>query len=357
MTKLLLSFLALSMGISQTIMGQEIDSTALKQLEFIKKVTYGMGNDLFKTRELSYKIKEDYMAPWDKLSISNMENLATGLDTIISNGAIAVEKGHFEEINVVFSSKVEGIENLDDIFTIELVDYTLFDANKNPIRLKESARTNFGAISNSGIKNGQQFSYNYRTIKSAFEIESKKDTLGISGTVKLQASFPSGYDKVVITPKDIGKQFTIGLKKYEVLKVYDNIIILKPDSKNENLDRDFEIVNLNAKGDEIGQIAYFDLLKMNEGKDKPIEMIGVGTQTISEKIYKIFSENPTISKEEFDSIIDPIARKIFSAEDIRAERERQFGETYIAITNAGPVENCYLYLEKRELKRAFEKEF
>ncbi|WFO15023.1 hypothetical protein M601_014185 [Cellulophaga baltica 4] len=96
---------------------------------------------------------------------------------------------------------------------------------------------------------------------------------------------------------------------------------------------------------------------MNEGKDKPVEMIGVGTQTISEKIYKIFSENPTISKEEFDSIIDPIAKKIFSAEDIRAEREKQFGQTYIAITNAGPVKNCYLYLEKRELKKAFEKEF
>ena len=350
MTKLLLSFLALSIGFSQTAIGQEIDSTALKQLEFIKKVTYGMGNDLFKTRELSYKIKEDYMAPWDKLSNSSMENLATGLDTIISNGSIAVEKGHFEEINVVFSSKVEGIENLDDIFTIELVDYTLYDANKKPIRLKENARTNFGAISNSGIKNGQQFSYHYRTIRSAFEMESNKDTLGISGTVKLKASFPSGYDKVVITPKDIGKQFTIGLKKYEVLNVFNNIIILKPDSKNENLDRDFEIVNLNAKGDEIKQIAYFDLLKMNEGKDKPIEMIGIGTQTI-------FSENPTISKEEFDSIIDPIAKKIFSAEDIRAEREKQFGETYIAITNAGPVENCYLYLEKRELKRTFEKEF
>ncbi|ADV48767.1 hypothetical protein Celal_1455 [Cellulophaga algicola DSM 14237] len=314
MTKqLLLSFLALSIGISQTVIAQEIDSTALKQLEFIKKVTYGMGHDLFKTRALPYKIKEDYMAPWEKLSNSNMENLATGLDTIISNGSIAVEKGHFEEINVVFSSKVEGIENLDDIFTIELVAYTLFDVNKNPIRLKENARTNFGSISNSGIKNGQAFSYNYRTIKSAFEIESKKDTLGISGTVKLQASFPSGYDKVVITPKDIGKKFTIGLKKYEVLNVFNNIIILKPDSKNENLDRDFDIVNLNAKGDEIAQIAYFDLLKMNEGKEKPIEMIGLGTQTISEKIYKIFTENPTISKEEFDVIIDPIAKKIVNA--------------------------------------------
>ncbi|WFO15025.1 hypothetical protein M601_014195 [Cellulophaga baltica 4] len=50
MTKLLLSFLALSIGISQTVIGQEIDSTALKQLEFIKKVTYGMGNDLFKNK-------------------------------------------------------------------------------------------------------------------------------------------------------------------------------------------------------------------------------------------------------------------------------------------------------------------
>lgn len=352
--KLIISLFAIAILFFQLANGQEIDSTSLKQIEFFKKVTFGMGQELLKSRELQYKIKEDYLTPWDKLSKRSADNLRAGLDSIIANGTINIEKSHFSEANVVFKSKIEGIENLDDIFGIELIDHSLSDTNKSLLNVEKSARTNFGSISNSGIKNGEPFSHNYRTIKSFFEIESKKDTNGISGKVKLLASFPSSYDKVLITPKDIGKQFNLGTKKYQVVNVFKNIIILKPDLKNENLERDFKFVNLDSNGNEIGQISYTELMKMNKGKD--VEMLGVGTQTISERIYKIFVENPDISQQEFDTIIDPIVMQIYNAKDKKAERNKQLGQKYIAITNAGPVENCYLYFEKREMKKEFEKE-
>lgn len=349
----IISVILISTFFFQEVKAQKVDSTALKQIDLIKKVTYGMGAELFKTRELQYKTKNDYETPWE-LSGDNYEKLKVGLDSIIAYSTIEIEKDDFLGTNVVFKSKVEGIENLDNILQIELLDYKLLDSDGKPIDVEKRTRTNYGSLSGSGIKNGQSYSYNYRTITSRFKIETEKEPNQLKGNFKLSASFPSGYDKVLITPKDIGKEFTLGKIKYSVINVIENIIILRPDVEDNNISLDFKFVNLDADGNEIGQIPYFELMKMNEGKD--IEVLGVGKQTITEKVYNIFNENPNITQEEFNEIINPIAIQIYNSNDKRLASKKLFGKKYIAITNAGPVKECYLYFENRETKQEFEKE-
>ena len=338
----------------QEVKAQKVDSTALKEINLIKKVTYGMGTELFKTRELQFRTNKDYETPWEELSSRNVESLKAGLNTIIANGTIEIEKNNFSGTSIVFNSKVEGINDLDNILEIELIDSDITDSSGESIAVKKRARTNYGSQSGSGIKNGQSFSYNYRTIKSLFKIETEKDSNEIKGNLKLLASFPSSYDKVLITPEDIGKEFILGDIKYSVINIIKNIIILRPDIGDNNISLDFNFVNLDRDGNEIGQIPYFELIRMNKGKD--IEVLGVGKQTITEKVYNIFNENPNITQEEFNEIINPIATQIYNSNDKRLESKKLFGKKYIAITNAGPVEKCYLYFENRETKQEFEKE-
>ncbi|MFK8045202.1 MAG: hypothetical protein AB8B72_06890 [Crocinitomicaceae bacterium] len=341
--------------VSGHTIGQEIDSTSQKQIEFLKKIYYTLGQDIYKTQDTKFKLNSSYVAPWEKISSKNTQALQNSLDSIVKNGIISINQNQFSRTSLIFSSQLEAIDDLSDLFNIKLIDFNIVDSLKTPVKVNKSNSTNYGSKSGSGIKDGESFSYDYRTIKTLFQLDSKKPVIGASGTVKLEVSFPSSYEKVLITANDKGKEFYLKNKKYKVLEIVGHKIILKQIDSSEEESLQFSFVNTNKAGDKIAQIPFYELRKMNEGKEVDLFSSTSSKKTMSENIYNIFKNNPDITQSEFDSILEPILLDVVKADDPKIAGEKLLGEKIIILTCAGPIDQLFLYVENRELKRTFTK--
>jgi hypothetical protein len=234
---------------------------------------------------------------------------------------------------------------------INLVETNLMDNDKNALETRKRGSTFYGSKFNSSNKNGITTSSNQITITNSYRITSKSVTGTITGNIKLRASFPSEYKKVLITPSDIGKEFSLGTQKFQVINIVENKVFLKF-LEQEAIPK-FKFVNLDNNGNEIASLTYNELEKLKED-NKAIDMSTLhGMETLPEKVYAVFNKNPSITKEEFNSSIEPWLMQSYKTKGEERLQDKLFTESYIVLTSVGPIANCNLYIENHGISKEF----
>jgi hypothetical protein len=334
-----------------SVKGQNLDTKALEQIEFAKKMTYQMGAELFSKRKLHFKTNSEFIAPWDKMTKEKLEDFKAALRTIIENGTVEIKESRSFKKSLVFKSQVPEIDDLSDMLKINLVETNLMDNDKNALETRKRGSTFYGSKFNSSNKNGITTSSNQITITNSYRITSKSVTGTITGNIKLRASFPSEYKKVLITPSDIGKEFSLGTQKFQVINIVENKVFLKF-LEQEAIPK-FKFVNLDNNGNEIASLTYNELEKLKED-NKAIDMSTLhGMETLPEKVYAVFNKNPSITKEEFNSSIEPWLMQSYKTKGEERLQDKLFTESYIVLTSVGPIANCNLYIENHGISKEF----
>ena len=338
------------------VQSQTSDTEALEEIEFAKKMTFDMGTDLFKSKKLFFNKNTQFITPWDKNTDERKQKLKTALNTIIENSTIELKARSSLKKSIIFNSKIQEIDDLTDIFSLKWTETNLVDSNSEIVNIRERGTTFYGSIFNSSIKEGKKSSSNQITIKSTFKVAPKTTAENITGSVTFLASFPSDYEKVLITKEAVGKNFNLGGEKFTVVNIIENKLFLKFHEKDSKAATAFKFVNLDKDGKEITQLSYNELEKLKEENNALDITTMHGTEAIPEEVYSIFLKNPSISEEEFNAVIKPWTVKMNNSKGEKRLFDKMFEERYIVATSPGPIQNCYLYIENHGIRQEFKKE-
>ncbi|CAM1353783.1 hypothetical protein [Tenacibaculum ascidiaceicola] len=315
--------------------GQKKDSVEIKKVEFVEKLTYAFASQIFKKQEYNSKIDENYKFPW-KTQLYTDTQYKTALDTLIKNATIKIKKGSFSNHILEFNSYFPEFmsDNLIDIFKLSIKKNKIVDGN-TILKIQENGSHGFGFHSSSSFENGNNYTYNWRTINSSFNIKSKIKKEELKGAIEFESGFVKGYDYLKIKKSDIGKLMKIGNHEFTVIDILNNSVIL--DFKTNVEDLKFTLINVNKKNQRItssgGMFTY---------------------QTLFEDMYLKFKENPNLSFEDYKKAFHPkYVELIKNVDENKKVREDIFGKEYKVFLTSGKLINTYLYTPKY-FSRTFE---
>ena len=341
---------------SSVLIGQEIDSTKIKQIEMYGKIMYEMNSIAFKEHKYYSKLDKDYKLPWmvEKYKLNQLEN---ALDTLIKNSKIEIKQGTFSGLSLEFNSSFPNYidEGLSDIFKLTIKTNKIINQNKELIKINSNGSSGFGSNSISRLKNGKYYNNKWRTINSRFNIRSEEKKEGLKGTIIFNSGFVIDYDFIKIDKSSIGKSLFIGDIEFTVIDIIENKIIL--DFKQDIKDIKFEFVNLDKKGNKISQIPYFDFEKLKKEGKIPSETTfqGTGSQTIYKSEFDLFKLNSNLSYVEYKVFAYPKFEEIVNSEDKKETAKKVWGKKYLLFNSADKIQNFYLYKPKY-IEKEFEME-
>lgn len=184
-------------------------------------------------------------------------------------------------------------------------------------------------------KNGEKFQLNtfYNSNSGYSKIDFKTDIKSkyaknekISGYVNFEINYLIGYDKVELTPNDIGKNITLNNCNYTIINIKENEIVLNKLCEKEN---ELNVINFNKTGKVAKSYSDNELMEMIE-KDSTISMESFDRK--NRETYKmvrnIFEENPKISLAEF--------KKIFTVEKLLEMKKEG---KYVIVESIAPFQN------------------
>lgn len=308
--------------------GQQKDSTKLKELELLEKLSYGFTSEIFKKPENKSKLDKDYKLPWTQKFYTE-EQFKIALDTLIKNATVKIKEGSFSnhvlEFNSYFPEFID--EGLMEIFDLSIKTNKIKNGN-TILEIDKYGSTGYGSYSSSGFDDGNLYAHNWRTISTSFNIKSEMKTGEYEGTISFESGFVKDYDYVKINKSDVGKEIKIGDYTFTVIDVLNNSIVL--DFKNSIEELKFYFVNLNKEGHRI----------TSTGKV-------FSSQTLFKDIYLMFKENPNLSFEDFKKIVHPkYLEMIENVEKMTETQENIFGKKYHVFSSSDKLINSYLYLPK-----------
>ena len=184
-------------------------------------------------------------------------------------------------------------------------------------------------------KNGEKFQLNtfYNSNSGYSKIDFKTDIKSkyaknekISGFVNFEINYLIGYDKVELTPNDIGKNITLNNCTYTIINIKENEIVLNKLCEKEN---ELNVINFNKTGKVAKSYSDNELMEMIE-KDSTISMESFDRK--NRETYKmvrnLFEENPKISLAEF--------KKIFTVEKLLQMKKEG---KYVIVESIAPFQN------------------
>ncbi|UII25120.1 hypothetical protein LVD15_17640 [Fulvivirga maritima] len=329
----------------QGAFSQNVDSTLIKQLYFIKKISYGAGSSLFNDSKLYYKTKEADELPWKRERRFSEKELVTITDTLIHNSELSLNTGKYSGTSIrLFTTFPRDILNIDEVFRIQVEQSNLLDSMNNIVTIDPQPSVFYGSEFSSRYINGENYSHNWQNLTASFSTNLNIQTKAVKGEITFQVDFILGYDYVEITPDDIGKVFSLNNHDFKVVDIIDNKVVLSIHNEIEEPEIDFKFVNLNDKGLEVSPLSLedFNELKMQDSTLSFFSM-GTGTGKLSQAVYDIFKSKPNIQFEEFDEKIHSKLLQLIEAEDKEGAELKYLGPKYTVIKTAGPISNLYLY--------------
>ncbi len=314
---------------------QDSELTDQQQIALMEHFYYQMGKTTFEAQELDFRQVEFYFTPWDNIFTGRNYELDIALDTLIATSSMRVENNKLN-LKGRFHDRINGPEAN---FKLTIATNQLMDANNQPAKISPKASMVYKTPTLSGIKDGQEYEYEWTTVNANFDLN--ESTTNYSGSVTFLASFieDNNYDYINITKGDKGKEFEFNGTTYKVIDITSNRLILLPSVYNSNNVLSFDTLSLDEKG-EYQYIASGDTLFEN--------------YAIPNDIYNIFEKNPAITLSEFKKLVHDKILEIHKGKKGNTENTKPFGLNYVIVNFPAPIENCYLYTPIYSLHRTFE---
>lgn len=314
--------------------GQEKDSTHLKEIEFAEMLVYSFSSEIFKKQDYNIDVDKTYKLPWSEAFYST-EEINQALDTVIKNATFKIEENSFSyhlKFNSYFPELIT--DTSIDFFKLAIKSSEIYNKTTR-LSIQHRGSSGFGFHFAAGFKNENSYSHQWKTLNTTFNIKTAIETEEYEGSVQFEGSFVNGYDYQVITTSDIGKQMKIGNHKFTVVDIINNSVIL---DFNTNIDHlDFKFVNLNKSGHRL------------ISKDGMFV-----SQSIFKDVYQFFKQKPNTSFEDYKSEFHLRYVELIENAKNKEETDKNiFGKKYKAISTSGKLINGYLYLPKY-ISRTFE---
>jgi hypothetical protein len=321
--------------LSFNLSAQQLDSIEQKQLEAMESFFFELNKSSFNEGELHSKLNKDYILPW-KTEVDCKE-LQNSLDSLILNSSIEItpdEEGKSNlslvPVNGSFPTEISG-----SALIVNVKDCRLVNSNKDSIEVN------------------QEGSINYRTGLSDkkanldFSILTE-DIEGVQGEVTFEGKTFSHYEYKAITKADINKLIELDGIEFKIVDIYKNkILVANPVEADGQVFDKVKMVNVDSSAYRIAQIAYFTFEAMKE-KDPSITgtSCGESKQTINPVDYLIFKNNPSISLEDYNKLIneDEKILKMLETANIKLDDEGYIEDDYVLFCTPGEIENAYFYL-------------
>lgn len=200
---------------------------------------------------------------------------------------------------------------LADILSIKLLENNLIKENGEKFQLNTFYNSNSG----------------YSKIDFKTDIKSKyAKNEKIIGFVKFEINYLIGYDKVELTPNDIGKNITLNNCNYTIISIKENEIVLNKLCEKEN---ELNVINFDKTGKVAKSYSDIELMEMIE-KDSTISMESFDRK--NRETYKmvrnLFEEKPKISLAEF--------KEFFTIEKLLEMKKEG---KYVIVESIAPFQN------------------
>ncbi|WP_194767727.1 hypothetical protein [Tamlana sp. I1] len=341
---------------SLTVLGQEIDSTKVDEIEIYEKIMYGMNSGLFKNQKYYSELDENYKLPWVEKKYTNKQ-LESALDTLAINSKIKIIDDPFSDLVIEFDSYfpsyIKG--GLSNIFKLLILNNQIKDQNLKNIQIKKDGSVTFGSKFSSGFKDGKSYSNDWKTITKSFKISSKENKENLKGKIKFKSSFILDYHYVKINKLNKGQSLKIGSLDFKVIDFYENKVIL--DFKQNTEEINFSFVNIDDYGNRISQIPYFNFEKLkNDDKSIPSDATSIpeGGMAVSKVNYDIFKADPNLSFYDYKKIVRPIFIEILNSKQPKEKAAKVWGNKYRAFSSSDVMLNFILFYPKNHIEKEFE---
>lgn len=309
--------LTLLMGFTSNIQAQKPSE---KEKDIYYDFIYHFSKETFATPKKYVYKKKKYNEKELFPKIENTEELTVITDSLKSFASL-----NFKENNVYLKSKFPSFfdpkTNFEsDVIDIEVLNYNLTNAKNTKIELHKGGGLGFGFSYYYQNKNEEEKQLNFITVNKQSQIKNDNQfILPIKGNITYLVKYTTGYNKVELSHKDIGKTFIINKKIYTLNQIKDNKIFIKFNEKDN-----IKIILFDEKNKDI---LIPKTLTDTLYDEEPL----VITQTIiTEKIYNIFNENPDIGIEEF--------KKKINFEELLNENTPK----YLVISLPAPIKNKFI---------------
>lgn len=233
--------------------------------------------------EIDY-VESDYFS-----EVGTENDIAECLEVIKSTGTLEFAED-WKKLFLFFKSDISPKFSNEITMKIktELIESNLKNKNGQVIEL---AKNNMGNSSVSEIEHKTQI---------GFETVSME---GITGSATYGIKFITGYDKIELTAKDLGRKFTLNGCQIELLDIIENILILESEC-NEQID--LKVINFASDTKVIDNYSWAKLTEMKK-EDETIQVdgcFGSNTQVVYKSFYNVLSNNPNLTLEQFKELID-----------------------------------------------------
>ncbi len=313
-----------------------------EHIAHIEEFMYESALEAFQPKRFYSTVNTSYTAPWEKKNPYSKKQLKAALKTLDKKATVKVEKAFFGKKRILFESEFpKNITDIRDYFSLELTKSKIKNSKKQKVGFSKTGMVMYGARNKSGSKNGKSYSNEWVTVSGKFDSDDKPGEKH-KGKVTFTAKFISGYHKVSITPKDIGKSFKMGKVKFKVIDVVGNRVVL--DTKGKSIEG-IDYVNINAKGKEIVAMSYSDFEKTGDTSIRYGDIPSAGYQTMDIEIYKSFIKNPGMTLDDF--------RKSFHQKFTSGKPSNP--KNYLILVSADAIQTMVLHKPKYGVKKKISK--
>jgi len=356
--KMRTQILFLLVFISHSLFSQKMDESLLEEIEMFESILYTSKSSSFRQTILINQVNEGFVFPWNDKAKYSDKQLTNSLDSLNKNSILKLEQDEFLGNRLIYNSYFPRyIESeLLDIFKIVITEVEIFNSSGEKVNVGRRNSIFYGNKFSSGSKDGNAFSYNWKTVNVSISIE-KQETIGdLYGSTVFEAKFVSGYDYKKIDKSDIGSIIKLGNYNYKIVDIIHNNILLSTDGDFKEAYDIIKAVSINNMGDKIEAISISEFKKMKDNDDNITEdnRVTKRKSTITNFDYLVFKEIPYISYDEYKSLIHDKMIKIVTSGNSDKIRDEEFGEKYILIETVSEINSLYLYVPKFGIKSEFE---
>lgn len=261
-------------------------------------------------KEIDY-VESDYFS-----ELATESDIAVCLEIIKSTGSLEFAKD-WNHLALFFKSNVS--EKFSNEIDVRIgTDFVESDLRNNKGQVVGLAQVNSGNSSLSEIEHRTQIGFDSVSME------------GITGTATYRLEFLTGYDRIELSPQDIGKKFMLNGCQITLLDIIENILILESECEEQ---ADLKVVNFTADSKVIASYSWAKLSDMKK-EDETVQVdgcFGSLSQTVYKSFYEMLANNPNIALEEFKALVD---EKFFD--------EKNKNIKVVSMRQVGPFENKFM---------------
>ncbi|MDO6761891.1 hypothetical protein Q4566_16915 [Tamlana sp. 2_MG-2023] len=291
--------------ISQFTYSQKSDMSK-EQKDFMYSMKFEMTKDLFRKPEYDFKSQKIDIDKKYLKSNKTKESIITSIEYFEKNAKLEIKNEGNKKIEIQSDFPDNFIPEKHGVISIEIEESKLFGNNNTQLEPSKSGSTSFGLH----VFHSNQLSFN-----------SKFDE-NLTGEVFYSVKFITDYSTKRVSKKDIGKTVKLNESEYQLIDIFENKIVLKP-----NLDEKLTINDIKVKCINLDSTDEMELVSKTDPS-------WITSSLIDENIYQLFKENKDLTIETY--------KNKYSLEVLM---DKSLSGKYFILEVAAPIKNDIILYE------------